>query len=94
MLIINDISLSCPCFSVYWSRGPVMPGGKGWVDVHYPTGEQAGSFDKVLWIASNAANSDPNTGSYELRLRGTAVDRARASGKSGQKNSRLHKRRR
>jgi hypothetical protein len=70
MLIINDITLSCPCFEQDWVRGPVMPGEKGWVSVRYPTGSKAGPFDKLLWIASNAVNNSANLDRFELRITG------------------------
>lgn len=94
LLIINDITLSCPCFTADWSRGPVMPGGKGWVSVQYPTTDKPGAFDKVLWIASNAANNDAATGRIELRVRGTVVDRKEAAGNGLGEKSRSRKRRR
>ena len=69
-LIINDIALSCPCFTVDWTKGPVMPGEKGWVSIDYPTTDKIGPFDKALWIASNAINNTSNLDRYELRVMG------------------------
>jgi hypothetical protein len=73
LLVINDIALSCPCFETDWVRGPVMPGEKGWVSVRYPTSHKTGPFDKLLWIASNAANNTPNLDRFELRIKGLVV---------------------
>ena len=96
MLIINDISLSCPCFEANWVRGPVMPGEKGWVSVRYPTTSKAGPFDKLLWITSNAVNNTANLDRFELRIKGMvqaanmapATDSACKTGHSSKKSSR------
>jgi hypothetical protein len=83
MLIINDITLSCPCFSADWRRGPVMPGEKGWVNVRYPSGGKPGPFEKILWIASNASNTTANLNKYELHVKGVVVQREGAAGGPG-----------
>ncbi len=73
MLVINDAALSCPCFEVDWSRGPIQPGEKGWVDVAYPTTAKPGRFDKLIWLSSNAVNNPAGLDKFELRIAGTVV---------------------
>ena len=83
LLVINDISLSCPCFEVDWIRGPVLPGDTGWVEVRYPTGTKAGPFDKLMWITSNAVNNAAGLEKYELRIFGAvSAGRHKTSGDS------------
>lgn len=73
MLIITQIQPSCHCVTANWTRGPIMPGAKGKVDVTYAAPIDPGRFDRALLIASNAANVDPNSMRYEIRVRGEAV---------------------
>lgn len=76
LLMITDVSLSCPCFDVDWNRSPVMPGGRGWVCVVFHTKGKTGLFDKLLWVTSNAVNLPPGDNRFELRIRGeVASDR-------------------
>jgi hypothetical protein len=88
-LVINDISLSCPCFEVSWTRGPVMPGERGEVTVRYPTTAKGGPFDKQLWITSNARNTDPRIGRHELSIRGLVQEHAPA-GRKVRREPRIH----
>lgn len=73
MLIITGIEPSCHCVAASWTRGAIMPGTKGTVDVVYTAPLDEGKFNRGFMIASNATNVDPSLLRFELRIMGEAI---------------------
>lgn len=54
-LVINRVAASCGCTSPSWSREPIIPGGKGYIEATYNPKHRPGKFSKSLTVFSNAA---------------------------------------
>jgi Protein of unknown function (DUF1573) len=72
-IIVTDVTPSCGCTNVDWSRNPVLPGQKGFIQLSLKTEEQHGVFNKEVYIRSNAyvPNGEKR---YTLYIKGNAVD--------------------
>ncbi len=57
-LIINNVKASCGCTTPGWTKEPVMPGKRGYIEAQYNPLNRPGSFRKSLTIYSN--NSEGN----------------------------------
>lgn len=55
-LIISEVQSTCGCTIPKWSSDPVLPGGKGVIEVSYDT-QRSGAFEKGITVFSNADNS-------------------------------------
>lgn len=53
-LVISNVQASCGCTTPEWTKTPVPPKGKGYVDAQYDPLNRPGSFNKSLTINSNA----------------------------------------
>ncbi|MCK4698687.1 MAG: DUF1573 domain-containing protein [Bacteroidales bacterium] len=71
-LVINRVSASCGCTSPAWSKEPVIPGGKGFVNATYNPKNRPGKFSKSLTVFSNAAKR-----AVVLTIKGEAIPRER-----------------
>jgi len=69
-LVINSVEATCGCTSPAWSRKPVAPGQKGFVDVTFDPRERTGNFMKRVIVKSNAQNDV-----VELLIMGSVVAR-------------------
>lgn len=69
-LIINNVRASCGCTTPKWTRKPVMPGDKGYIDVSFDPRNRPGPFSKSISVTTNAEN--PNT---VLRIKGEVMAR-------------------
>ncbi len=56
-VIISDVTASCGCTTPSWSRQPVPPGAKGFIEAAYNPENRPGSFNKTITVKSNASNS-------------------------------------
>ena len=56
-VIISDVKSSCGCTTPSWSKAPIAPGQKGFVEVVYDPRNRPGRFSKTITITSNASNS-------------------------------------
>lgn len=65
-LILQGVKASCGCTTPKYSQKPVMPGQKGFIDVHYNT-NNVGGFSKTVTVTSNAVNEQR----VVLRIKGT-----------------------
>lgn len=54
-LIINEVTASCGCTTPQWSREPVLPGAKGFIEVAYDPKGRPGPFNKTITVKSNAS---------------------------------------
>ena len=71
-LIINRVVPSCGCTSPAWSKEPIIPGGKGFVNATYNPRNRPFKFNKSLNVFSNA--EQPNV---VLRIMGDVNPRPR-----------------
>ena len=72
-IIVMNVTPSCGCTNVDWSKNPVLPGQKGFIQLSLKTEEQHGVFHKEVYIQSNAKT--PNGAKrYTLYIKGTAKD--------------------
>lgn len=73
-LNVFDVSPSCGCTSVDWTKAPVKPGQKGFISFGLKTEEQKGVFDKEIYIRSDGVNNQQGGKRYILRIKGDARD--------------------
>ncbi len=52
-LIISNVKASCGCTTPSWSKEPVMPGQKGFVQAQYNPRNRPGAFQKSITITSD-----------------------------------------
>lgn len=57
-LVIQKVDVSCGCLSVDYPKEPIFPQKKIRLQVHIKTMKQLGTFNKAIFIRSNAKN-DP-----------------------------------
>jgi len=69
-LIIQDCKASCGCTTPDWTKAPVLPGQQGKITVKYDTKGRVGTFNKSIFIASNAKSKEKR---YELVITGNVL---------------------
>jgi hypothetical protein len=69
-LIIQQCSASCGCTTPDWTKEPIMPGQKGTIKVKYNTKDRIGSFNKTVYIKSNAKSDKER---YEITIKGNVI---------------------
>lgn len=69
-LIIQNCSASCGCTTPDWTKDPIMPGKTGKITVKYNTQGRVGTFNKTVYIASNAKSDKER---YELFIKGNVI---------------------
>jgi len=72
-LIISNVKASCGCTTPGWSKEPVLPGEKGFVQAQYNPANRPGSFRKSLTVTSNSGS---NASSF-LYIKGNVNPKAR-----------------
>ncbi len=55
-LILKNVTASCGCTTPSYSKEPVLPGAKGFIQVTYHAQGRPGHFEKIITVISN---SDP-----------------------------------
>ena len=73
-LIISNVQKTCGCTVTNWTKEPVLPGEKGFVEAQY-NAARAGAFNKAITVQSNA--STPNK---KLYFKGTVTAEEQDSG--------------
>lgn len=58
-LVITNVHASCGCTSSDYTKAPIMPGKKGYVEASFNPKYRPGKFTKTLSVTTNAQN--PNT---------------------------------
>jgi hypothetical protein len=53
-LILKNVIASCGCTTPNWSKDPVLPGAKGFINVSYNPSGRPGKFEKQITVTSNA----------------------------------------
>lgn len=56
-LIITNVQPSCGCTTPEWTKDPIPPGGKGKIMATFNSQGRLGSFNKVISVISNDAES-------------------------------------
>ena len=69
-LIIQDCKASCGCTTPDWTKSPILPGQSGKINVKYDTKGRPGSFNKSIFIASNAKSKEKR---YEIIVTGNVI---------------------
>ncbi len=72
-IIVMNVTPSCGCTNVEWSKAPVLPGQKGFIQLGLKTEEQHGVFHKEVYIQSNAVTPHGEK-RYVLYIKGDAKD--------------------
>lgn len=72
-IIVMNVTPSCGCTNVDWSKTPVLPGQKGYVQLELKTEEQHGVFNKEVYIQSNAKTPHGEK-RYTIYIKGDAKD--------------------
>ncbi len=70
---ITDVTPSCGCTNVEWTKSPVNPGQKGYISLTLKTEEQNGVFNKEVYIRSDAITPHGEK-RYTLYIKGDAKD--------------------
>ena len=68
-LIINDVRPSCGCTTPQWSREPVLPGAKGFIETKFNPKGRKGPFNKSITVTSNG-----NTATTILHITGNVLE--------------------
>jgi len=74
-IIIMNVTPSCGCTNVDWSKNPVLPGQKGFIALELKTDEQHGVFNKEVYIQSTARTRNGEK-RYTIYIKGDAKDDA------------------
>ena len=72
-LIVNNVKASCGCTTPGWTKDPVMPGERGYIEAQYNPLNRPGSFRKSLTIYSNSTS-----GNTSLYIQGSVTPKARS----------------
>ncbi len=72
-IIVMNVTPSCGCTNVDWSKNPVLPGQEGFIHLDLKTEEQHGIFHKEVYIQSNAKTPHGEK-RYTLYIKGDAKD--------------------
>ncbi len=56
-IVISNVRSSCGCTTPSWTREPIAPGTKGYVEAAYNPKNRPGHFSKTITVISNATNS-------------------------------------
>lgn len=75
-LIITNVQKTCGCTVTSWTKEPVPPGGKGYVEAQF-NAARPGAFNKAITVQSNA-----ETASKKLFFKGT-VDKKESDVEEG-----------
>lgn len=69
-LIIMQCNASCGCTIPDWPKEPILPGQKGTIKVKYTTKDRVGSFNKTIFIRSNAKSDKER---FEIIIKGNVI---------------------
>ena len=72
-LIVSKVSSSCGCTVPKWSKEPILPGGKGEIQVKYDT-NRVNPIRKTITVISNA-----ETPTVALKIKGNVIDSSKES---------------
>lgn len=72
-IIVMNVTPSCGCTNVDWSKNPVLPGQEGFIHLELKTEEQHGTFHKEVYVQSNAKTPHGEK-RYTLYIKGVAKD--------------------
>jgi hypothetical protein len=56
-LVISNIESSCGCTYPTWTKEPVLPGMKGYVNIIFDPADRPGKFEKTVTVFSNSVNN-------------------------------------
>jgi hypothetical protein len=56
-ITITNVKSSCGCTTPSWTKEPIPPGGKGYINAVFNPKNRPGKFHKTITVSSNATNS-------------------------------------
>lgn len=70
-LKLSYVYASCGCTTTEWTKNPILPGKKGYVEAVFNPKKRPGDFEKVVSIYSN----DPVNSRIDLKIKGFVIAR-------------------
>jgi hypothetical protein len=70
-LIINNVRTSCGCTSPGWTKNPILPGNKGYVEATYDPSHRPGAFQKTIMVQTNSEITPQKI----LKIKGDVIPR-------------------
>ncbi|MGC9344443.1 MAG: DUF1573 domain-containing protein [Bacteroidales bacterium] len=67
-LIVQRVTASCGCTTPSWTKQPIMPGEKGYVNAAFNPAHRPGKFDKSITVQTNSSNP-----TNRLRITGNVI---------------------
>jgi len=67
-LVIYDVKPTCGCTTPRWSKEPIQPGAKGYIDATFDPKRRPGKFNKGISVKSNSSD-----GLIVLRIKGNVI---------------------
>jgi hypothetical protein len=77
-LLLTSVKPGCGCTAADYTKTPVQPGGKGFINATYDPYNRPGSFNKNIKVSTNEPkfNEDANTAPYVIYIKGNVEKRA------------------
>jgi hypothetical protein len=78
-LILTSVKPGCGCTAADYTKTPVTPGGKGFINATYDPYNRPGSFNKNIKVTTNEPKFDdgsPNNSPYVIYIKGVVDKRA------------------
>jgi len=76
-LLLTGVKPGCGCTAADYTKTPIAPGQKGYIDATYNPFNRPGSFNKNIRVTTNEQKfvDDPNTAPYLIYIKGTVEKR-------------------
>ena len=76
-LLLTGVKPGCGCTAADYTKTPVAPGKKGYIDATYNPYNRPGNFNKNIRVTTNETKftEDPNTQPYLIYIKGTVEKR-------------------
>ena len=77
-LLLTGVKPGCGCTAADYTKTPVAPGQKGYIDATYNPYNRPGNFNKNIRVTTNEPkfSEDPNTQPYLIYIKGNVEKRA------------------
>ena len=76
-LLLTNVKPGCGCTAADYTKTPVPPGGKGFINATYDPYNRPGPFNKNIKVSTNEQKfiDDPNSSPYNITIKGTVEKR-------------------
>jgi len=77
-LLISSVKASCGCTATEYTKTPVPPGQRGFIDAAYNPHNRPGPFNKNIRVSTNEPKfmEDENAPAYQIYIKGSVEKRA------------------